>query len=473
MEDMVRKEAFYTLLDSGEYSSDRMDAALAKHQEWDARDRAFYTALVETTLENQTTIDAIISAYSRTRLAKLRPVVRAAIELALAQAFYMNHVPDSAACNESVKLVKLGGEGRYTGFANGLIRNIIRNKENIEARIVMRNFSARLRREKTESSDTAKERPEYAWKVLDPRLASYEYFFNLSLTYSYPAWLVEHFERSYDGAEKILKGLRSERKIAALSAIPVQELIYNLAEEGLTAYPLENTTLPAVTFDKRSHPAKTQAFRNGQFYIMDLSSMQPVYQAGYDTADGSAARRNTSRFPDHAEVLDLCASPGGKSIEAAILYDAHVTACDISTGKTSRIQENINRLDLNDKIKVMENDAAEFREDFAERYDVVIADVPCSALGVSGRKPDIRTRVTPQSMKELAGIQKQILANASRYVKPGGTLIYSTCTLDPLENEQQISAFLNASVEYILVKQETIYPDADHDGFYYSIMTKR
>lgn len=215
MEDMVRKEAFYTLLDSGEYSSDRMDAALAKHQEWDARDRAFYTALVETTLENQTTIDAIISAYSRTRLAKLRPVVRAAIELALAQVFYMNRVPDSAACNESVKLVKLGGEGRYTGFANGLIRNIIRNKINIEARIVTRNFSARLLRVKTESSATARERPEYAWKVLDPRLASYEYFFNLSLTYSYPAWLVEHFERSYDGAEKILKGLRSEKNSGA------------------------------------------------------------------------------------------------------------------------------------------------------------------------------------------------------------------------------------------------------------------
>ena len=121
----------------------------------------------------------------------------------------------------------------------------------------------------------------------------------------------------------------------------------------------------------------------------------------------------------------------------------------------------------------MENDAAGFREDFAERYDVVIADVPCSALGVSGRKPDIRTRVTPQSMKELAGIQKQILANASGYVKPGGTLIYSTCTLDPLENEQQISAFLSASVEYNLTKKETIYPDADHDGFFYAILSKR
>lgn len=456
MEDTVRKEAFYTLLDIGEYSTEKMDAALAKHQEWDDRDRAFYMALVETTLENETTIDAIIAAYSRTRLAKLRPVVRVAVEIALAQVLYMDRVPDSAACNESVKLVKAGGEGRYTGFANGLIRNIIRNRDSLEARVVTDNTSIRLKHINN------------SWQVTDPRYKRYESTLSLSLTYSYPYRIVDHFRDSYADAEQILRGLRSKRSITALSKVPVADLA-----DALGAQAPFGDDLPVLVFPQGSHPAQTQQFRDGEFYIMDLSSMQPVYQAGYDTADGSAARRNTSRFPDHAEVLDLCASPGGKSIEAVILYDAHVTACDISTGKTSRIQENINRLDLNDKIKVMENDAAGFREDFAERYDVVIADVPCSALGVSGRKPDIRTRVTPQNMKELAGIQKQILANASGYVKPGGTLIYSTCTLDPLENEQQISAFLSASVEYTLTKQETIYPDADHDGFYYAILKKK
>lgn len=447
MEDTVRKEAFYTLLDSGEYSSEEIDASLYRHQEWGSRDRSFYTALVETTLENQTTIDAIISAYSKTRLAKIRPVVRVAAEVALAQIFFMDRVPDSAACNESVKLVKAGGEGRYTGFTNGLIRNIIRNKEHIEARVVIGNVSVRLAH------------TDNGWKVTDPRLASYEHILDLSLTYSYPVRLVEHFEKSYGSAEQILKGLRAPRKTTALSKIPADELIEKLSAEGITAHALDDH---AVVFEEGTHPAKTKEFHDGLFYIMDLSSMQPVYQTG-----------QAGNFPDNAKVLDLCASPGGKSIEAAVLCDAHVTSCDISDSKTSRIQENIDRIDLSDRIQVMKNDATEYNPDFEGKYDVVIADVPCSALGVSGRKPDIRQRVTQQSMQDLAAIQRQILDNAAKYVKPGGTIIYSTCTLDPIENEQQVSAFLTASTEFTSVRQETIYPDEDHDGFFYAILSKR
>ncbi|MDD6380214.1 MAG: transcription antitermination factor NusB [Lachnospiraceae bacterium] len=469
MEDTVRKEAFYTLLDSGEYSSEKTDAALEKHQDWNERDRSFYMALVETTLENQTVIDDVISAYSRTRLAKMRPVVRTAVELALAQIFFMDRVPDSAACNESVKLVKAGGEGRYTGFANGLIRNIIRNKGNIEARVVIGNTSIRLKHVQTgsdsqNSEQIASARP--VWKVADPHNRSYEKSLNLSLTYSYPYWIVEHFEKSYGDAEKILKGLRAPRKTTALSKIPADELIEKLSEEGIKAHAFDDH---AVVFEEGTHPAQTKEFRDGLFYIMDLSSMQPVYHAGHD----DAGRRDTVHFPEHADVLDLCASPGGKSIEAAVLYDARVISCDISAGKTARIQENIDRLGLNDHITVMKNDATVYNPDFEGKYDVVIADVPCSALGVSGRKPDIRQRVTQQSMQDLAAIQRQILDNASRYVKPGGTIIYSTCTLDPLENEQHVSAFLTASTEFTSVRQETIYPDADHDGFFYAILSKR
>ena len=185
--------------------------------------------------------------------------------------------------------------------------------------------------------------------------------------------------------------------------------------------------------------------------------MQPLVNAGL--RPGSA-------------VLDLCASPGGKSVAAAVLYRARVTSCDVSTQKTARIRENVQRLSLGDQITVTENDASAFRPDWADRFDAVIADCPCSGLGVSGRKPEIRLRLKPEDFTELASLQKQILENAARYVKSGGTLIYSTCTLDPQENEEQVAGFLKNHSDFSQIKQQTIIPDARHDGFFYSILHK-
>lgn len=437
MADPIRKEALGVLCESDSMSRESVDDAIRRHPEWSALDRAFYTALVETTLDWLVTIDAVIAAYSKTRIRKLHPVVRCAIELALAQILYMDRVPDHAACDESVKLVRKSGQTRYAGFVNGIIRNVIRERDALRARIQIDGRPVRLMR-----TDDG------GWKVTDRRDMEYERLCNLSLAYSYPYWIVRHFETSYGDAEGILKGLRSQRRIHALVRTP--------------------GNFTTVEVEDPEEFIRSEEFHNGEYYIMDLSSMMPVYAAGHD----ENGNRDEEGFADRAEVLDLCASPGGKSVEAAILYDASVTSCDVSPRKTQRIQENVRRMHLESNISVQVNDATVFNPAFADRYDVVIADVPCSGLGVSGRKPDIRRHITEEGMSELADIQKRIIDNATGYVKKGGTLIYSTCTLNPAENEDQVRDLTARHPEFSIRASQTIYPDPSHDGFYYAILRR-
>lgn len=432
MADQIRKAALETLLEKNEYAVSQESETLEKHREWDHRDGAFYTALVETELAHQVTIDAIIAAYASTRLKKIEPIVLGAIRIALAQIFFMDRVPDSAACNESVKLVKDLGKGKFAGFTNGIIRHIIREKDAPEARVIMGSDSVRLRFS------------ESGWQVTDNKYRKYADLLDKSLRFSYPYWLIRFFEEKYPG-KPVAEGLSTDRRLSAFTKTTDCDLPEEVTVESEYI----------ITAAKDTDLAGTQAFKDGLFYIMDRSSMEPLLQAG---------------LRQEAEVLDLCASPGGKSIEASILYNAKVMACDVSKKKTDRIRENALRMHLNDRIAVMENDATVFNEAFTGRFDAVIADCPCSGLGVSGRKPEIRLRLKPEDFAALAKIQKQILENAAEYVKLGGTLVYSTCTLDPLENEQQAEAFLSMHQDFSMEKQETIIPDSGHDGFYYAIL---
>lgn len=421
----------------GDLCSRIVPGIFASNGSWDERDRAFYTALVETELSHQVTIDAVIAAYSSTRLKKLDKKVLSAVRLAAAQVFYMDRVPDSAACNEAVKLVKSGRTSRYCGFTNALIRQIIREKDSPEARVVCGSVSVRLRRENG------------SWKVTDEKYRKYEKLLSKSLTYSYPLWIVSFFEKNYPGVP-VLEGLCRKRRISALAAVSPDQI------NGARSYGIKD--LPAVFFGDGTYPALSEEFKAGDFYIMDLSSMQPVAAAGLN---------------EGIKVLDLCASPGGKSIEAALLGNASVLSCDVSELKVARIRENVERMHLGTRISVQVNDASKFNRDFENRFDAVIADCPCSGLGVSGRKPEIRLRLAEGDLASLTSLQEKILGNAARYVKPGGTLIYSTCTLNPGENEGQTDHFLHVHPDFTLKDEKTIYPDEDHDGFFYAIMARK
>lgn len=458
MADIIRKNALETLSHMGEHPSAEVKRTLKEHSEWSHRDGAFYAALVETAVGHLVTIDAVIAAYSSVRLKKLNTVVLASLRLALAQIIFMDKVPDSAATNEAVNLLKAEGAGKFSGFVNGILRHIIREKNQLMARIVLDNTSVKLKHINGHL------------QVCDRKQESYQEVCDKALRFSYPVWIVKFFEKAYPG-KPILEGLASKRHITAISKVSAEKInaeTKNTSKISSEEINSANSDVSQIctgeeiadgiyllTFPDGVNPAELSAFKQGLFYIMDNSSMQPLLNA---------------RLKKDSRVLDLCASPGGKSVCAAWLYDAQITSCDISKEKTNRIKENVQRLDLYDKISVSENDACIFNPDWKEKFDAVIADCPCSGLGVSGRKPEIRLRLKPDDFTELSEIQKRILENAARYLKAGGTLIYSTCTLDPAENEEQVDAFLKAHSEFSLVKQQTIFPDESHDGFFYCIM---
>ena len=204
-----------------------------------------------------------------------------------------------------------------------------------------------------------------------------------------------------------------------------------------------------------------EAFKSGLFYVQDLSS----------AVSGDIVADLLAKAGPDFKVLDTCAAPGGKTVHIADLLagKGSVTACDVSEKKTALIRGNAARAQF-DNIRTEVQDARVYREDFEEAFDLVICDVPCSGLGVLIKKPDIRYHVTEESMAELVKIQRSILKNVQRYVKPGGTLVFSTCTVNPAENEENLFWFLErfAAFDTVSIKKklpERLRTETAEDGY--------
>ena len=356
----------------------------------DKASRGFITRLYEGSIEKMIYLDFVINSFSKTPAKKLKPIIKILMETAVYQIFFMDRVPVSAAINEAVKLAKKRGLAGLSGFVNGVLRNIARNKENITL------------------PDKDK-----------------EYIRYLEVKYSMPKEVTEHFMEEYGNAqtEEILEAFEKKQPIVARvngTRLTREELVKKLTEEDVkvstdTVFPesLKILELDSLNF--------LESFENGDFVIQDESSQ----------FIGKIAE-----LPLNAKVLDLCAAPGGKALLMAEKPEVEkIVACDISKRKTGLIEENINRLDIK-KVITMVNDATVFNKKFAEDFDMVICDLPCSGLGVIGRKRDIKYNITENKIKELAKLQRDILENAKKYVKKGGYLIFSTCTMSKLENEE-------------------------------------
>ena len=356
----------------------------------DKASRGFITRLYEGSIEKMIYLDFVINSFSKTSVKNLKPIIKILMETAVYQIFFMDRVPDSAAINEAVKLAKKRGLAGLSGFVNGVLRNIARNKENIAL------------------PDKDK-----------------EYIRYLEVKYSVPKEVTEHFIKEYGNvqAEEILEAFEKKQPIVARvngTRLTREELVKKLTEEDVkvstdTVFPesLKILELDSLNF--------LESFENGDFVIQDESSQ----------FIGKIAE-----LPQNAKVLDICAAPGGKTLLMAEKPEAErITACDISEKKTGLIEENINRLGIK-KVITMVNDATVFNKKFEEDFDLVICDLPCSGLGVIGRKRDIKYNITENKIKELAKLQREILENAGKYVKKGGYLIFSTCTMSKLENEE-------------------------------------
>ena len=402
-------------------------AALKKYQYLLKHQRSFITRLAQGTLERRIELDYIINQYSKTPVRKMKPLIRSLLEMSVYQLKYMDNVPVSAVCNEAVKLAGKRHFVNLKGFVNGVLRNIARN-------------------------DCACEYP-------DQKKEPVKY---LSVRYSMPEELVAFFKKQADDTtvESILAGFYKEKTTyirCNTKKLTVEELKAHLLSENIQAEAVEG--LPyALKITGYDYLLACESFQRGEFFVQDISSM--------------LAGELASPAP-HDRIIDVCAAPGGKSMNVALkLTDGSVEARDLTPLKTQLIRENIARLGL-DNISVKEWDARVSDTASKESADIVLADLPCSGLGVIGRKKDIKYKMTVEKEAELVALQREILKNAVRYVKPGGTLLYSTCTIHKAENEENVRWLSEQYPELEVELQKQIFPGEEgNDGFFVARMKK-
>lgn len=377
----------------GEYSNILIAAALDKYDYLDGKEKSFIKRVCEGTIERRIQIDYVLDQYSKTPVTKMKPLLRALLGMSVYQLLFMEHVPAAAVCNEAVKLAKKRRFGQLQGYVNGVLRTIDREKDQIV-----------YPDEKQDLTD---------W---------------LSVRYSMPPWLVTHFSEAYgrEACEKILNAFL-ERKAVCVRLD--EELTAQERTALLTAWERDGVQVAyhpylsyAVELQKVTGIRRLDGYEEGRFAVQDVSSMLVVEAAGIRSGD---------------TVIDVCAAPGGKALHAAgkLHGTGQVIACDVSQHKTAKIEENCARLGLQN-VTVRVQDAREREEALVGQADVLLADLPCSGLGVIGHKQDIKYRVTAESLKEIVKLQKEIITNVIEYIKPGGILMYSTCTMNPGENEK-------------------------------------
>lgn len=414
----------------GEYSHIAIAAVLNKYQYLDKRERAFITRVTEGTLEHQIELDYIINQFSNTKVNKMKPVIRCIIRSSVYELKYMDSIPASATCNEAVKLVKKKGFKNLTGFVNGVLRNISRNLEQIE------------------------------YPKKEDNLV-----YSLSVLYSIPEWIVQQWLQTYEESvvEQMLSSFLSEAPISIrtnLTRITPEELKQELEREGIEIQ--QNEELPYAFFitGGLDYLSSLQAFQKGHFYVQNVSSMKVAEAAEPKEGD---------------YVIDVCAAPGGKSIHIAekLHGTGMVDARDLTEYKVNLMEQNMKRCGIAN-MKTSCQDARILDQNSVERADIVIADLPCSGLGVMRRKKDIRYKMTPEKLEELVLLQREILETVQGYVKPGGKLIYSTCTISQEENQKNVDWFLKQHPDYACEFLEQILPlDQTSDGFFVAKMIKQ
>ena len=391
-------EILLQINEEGEHSHIAIRNALSKYQFLPKQDRAFITRVCEGTLEYRIYIDYIIDSFSKIKVEKMKPPIREILRSAVYQLRFMDRVPDSAVCNEAVKLTQRKGFYNLKPFVNGVLRTVIRQADQLE------------------------------YPPRERNLVRY-----LSVRYSMPETLVLRWLNDYgeETTEKMLADFLEEKPLTVRCRTylnSVEDTCASLRSQGVTV-----EQAPYLPYAKRisnfNHILALDAFIQGKIQVQDVSSMLVAEIADPKKGD---------------YVIDLCAAPGGKSLHIGDKMEGFgtVDARDISPYKVGLIEENIRRTgSINVQARVQ--DATLFDVDSECLADIVLADVPCSGYGVIGKKPEIKYRSTLQKQEELVILQRNILDKAAEYVKPRGTLIFSTCTVAKEENEENMMWFMN------------------------------
>ena len=416
----IRKTALETLIQIEKNDSPShlvLKDVLDKYDYLSKTEKALISTIVKGSIERRIELDYVIDSFSKTPSCKMKMPVRIILEMGVYQILYMNSY-DTLAVNSSVELARKKGFSSLAGFVNAILRNIVRNKDNL--------------------------------KYPDIKDKNY-----LSVKYSMPQIIVDLLTDQYgnDNTEKMLKAsLESDyvrvRIKENLTDVDKENVLKEFAKRGAEVIKTEGFDF-LLNVKGMGNIGDYDSFRDGKIYIQDVGSYMLVKNVPYGE-----------------KILDTCAAPGGKSIFLSEIYpDAKITACDISEEKTSRIKENIERCHaLNVNVQI--SDATVFNPEFKEAFDVVLSDVPCSGLGVIGKKADIKYRLTEESLKSIYELQRNILDNVSKYVKKDGFLVYSTCTVNKKENEEQVERLVSDGLfEYSKLKfLPDVIKDRENNG---------
>ena len=396
-------EVLLEITEHGMYSHIVLRDVLNKYQYLEKKERSFITRVTEGTLEHMMEIDYILDQFSKVKVKKMKPVIRNIMRSAVYQMKYMDSVPVSAACNEAVKLAVRKRFGSLRGFVNGVLRNVARNLDQIE----------------------------YPTEPLK----------RLSIQYSMPEWILNLWLKAYDSdvVEQMLRAFQRETLLTIrcnLRMVTPKQLKEHLEAEGVTVkvHPYLEYAFHISGFD---YLGDLESFQNGEFSVQDISSMLVSELAGPKEGD---------------YVIDVCAAPGGKSLHMAekLNGSGHVEARDLTEYKVGLIQENIERTGLSN-VEAVQQDALIFDETSVGKADIVLADLPCSGLGVLAKKTDLKYKATKEGADSLAKLQREMLKNVQAYVKDEGKLVYSTCTINPAENMDNVHWFLNQYPEFELI----------------------
>ena len=402
---MDAREAAMLTLNACQRQGGWSDGVLKKQlavADLDSRDAALATQLCFGVLQNQLLLDFYLSKFSNIPLKRMEGKVVQILRLGAYQMLFLDKIPHSAAVNSAVAITKANCKNpRAAGMVNGILRSLERSLNDLPV-------------------------------IPQGDQAAY-----LSTLYSHPEWLVKEFVLTL-GAEEAAQLLAADNSqpptcvMVNTTRTTGEELTLRLKEAGVEVRPhswLEDCLLLSRTGDLE----RLTAFQEGLFYVQDPASRSAIM-----AADPKPGMR----------VLDCCSAPGGKSFAAAIAMEnrGEVVSCDLHPHKKKLIQAGADRLGL-DIVAPMTADGKVFRSQWENAFDLVLVDAPCSGLGVIRKKPDIRYK-DPKPLAELPAVQSAILANAARYVRPGGTLLYSTCTLLRRENEAVVRDFLEGHPTY-------------------------
>lgn len=444
----VALEVLTAVEQEGAYSNLLLNGALQKSG-LSGPDAGLATELVYGTIQRLNTIDFFLAPFVTKGLGKLAPWVRNLLRLSFYQLHYLDRIPPHAVVNEAVNIAKKRGHQGISGMVNGVLRNVLRRKEELTL-------------------------PEDLPPVS-----------RIALAHSHPEWLVARWARQYGiaAAEAICRANNEPPSVSVRvnrARTSREEMLRLMEEQGLAAS-ASPISPDGIIVHSGGNMALTSWYRDGLVSVQDESSM--LVAEAVDPQPGMS-------------VLDCCAAPGGKTCHMAEILEGsgEVVANDIHPHKAKLIEDHADRLGLGN-VRALSGDAMKLSGRFPpESFDRILLDAPCSGLGVIRRKPDLKWAKTPGDVEEIAGVQEGLLDAVSGLLKPEGILVYSTCTIEPRENAEMVRRFLNRHPEFALASEEPagwerrplaeaagrvaeglqILPQDFHsDGFYIARLRKR